>query len=68
MSRTNTIVIVVVCIFIATLISLAPEQEWHSVYEEIGSRMQRLLDTVLHMLGILALLKYLFHHADNHTP
>ena len=65
MNRMNTIIIVMVCIVIATLISLAPEQEWHSVYEEIGSRMQRLLDTVLHMLGILALLKYLFNHADD---
>lgn len=61
MSKVQTAVIVAACIFVAMLISLAPEQEWQSVYEEVGSRMQRLLDTVLHMLGIIALLKYLFH-------
>ena len=65
MDRLNTIIVVVICILLATFISLAPEQDWHSVYEEIGSRMQRLLDTVLHLLGILAILKYLFQENKN---
>ncbi|MEC8063414.1 MAG: hypothetical protein VX112_01030 [Pseudomonadota bacterium] len=67
MSRLHTAIIIIMCILVATLISLAPEQEWNSVYEEIGSRMQRLLDTVLHMLGIIALLKYLFSEQNKST-
>ena len=51
----------IVCIIaIAMLISLAPEERWDSVYEEIASRTNILLDIILKLLAIMGLTKYLF--------
>tara|TARA_B100002019_G_C21155222_1_gene540350 strand:+ start:320 stop:520 length:201 start_codon:yes stop_codon:yes gene_type:complete len=51
----------IVCIItIAILISLAPEEKWDSIYEEIASRTNILLDIILKLLGIMGLTKYLF--------
>ena len=49
---------IIVSIMVAILISIAPEQ--NSIYEELGARTTRLLDTIIKLLGVLALLKYLF--------
>ena len=54
---------VISCILFALLISLAPDQ--NSIYEELGMRTSRLLDTVIKLLGVIALLKYLFTENDN---
>jgi len=65
MNRLVIAVCIVVCILLAILVSIAPDQ--NSVYEELGARSTRLLDTVIKLLGVLALLKYLFSEPDHHT-
>ena len=63
MSRLVILACIVTSILIAILISIAPDQ--NSIYEELGARTTRLLDTIIKLLGVLALLKYLF--TDKHT-
>ena len=58
MSRLVISTCIIACILLAILISLAPEQ--NSIYAELGARTSRLLDTVIKLLGVIALLKYLF--------
>ncbi len=64
MNRLIILACIITSILIAILISIAPDQ--NSIYEELGARTGRLLDTIIKLLGVLALLKYLFtdkHHA-----
>ncbi|MEC8881979.1 MAG: hypothetical protein VX737_01690 [Pseudomonadota bacterium] len=61
MNRAVILTSIIACIILAILISLAPDQ--NSIYEELGSRTGRLIDTVLKTLAILSLLKYLFSEA-----
>lgn len=58
MSRAVILTSIIIGILLAILISLAPDQ--NSIYEELGSRTARLIDTVLKTLAILGLFKYLF--------
>ncbi|MAV28740.1 MAG: hypothetical protein CMF43_02930 [Legionellales bacterium] len=63
MNRLVILACIITSILIAILISIAPDQ--NSIYEELGARTSRLLDTIIKLLGVLALLKYLFtdkHH------
>lgn len=63
MSRFVISTCIIMCILFALLISLAPDQ--NSIYEELGMRTSRLLDTVIKLLGVIALLKYLFTENEN---
>ena len=58
MNKMAILACIIVSIMMAILISIAPEQ--NSIYEELGARTTRLLDTIIKLLGVLALLKYLF--------
>lgn len=62
MNRIATAMAIIACICLALVISLAPDQ--NSIYEELGTRTSRLLDTVIKLLGVIALLKYLFSAQD----
>ena len=62
MSRVVISICIIACILFALLISLAPDQ--NSIYEELGTRTTRLLDTVIKLLGVIALLKYLFTESE----
>jgi type II secretory pathway component PulF len=62
MSRIAISFCIIACIFLAILISLAPEH--NSIYEELGTRTSRLLDTVIKLLGVIGLLKYLFTETE----
>ena len=62
MSRVVISTCIIICILFAILISLAPDQ--NSIYEELGTRTSRLLDTVIKLLGVIALLKYLFTESE----
>jgi hypothetical protein len=56
---------IIACILLAILISLAPDH--NSIYEELGTRTARLLDTILKLLGVIALLKYLYSQTESNT-
>ena len=60
MTRNVFLVTLILSVIIATLISLAPNENWGSIYEEIAARSGMLLDNTLKLLAILGLIKYLF--------
>ncbi|MEC8977757.1 MAG: hypothetical protein VYC40_02455 [Pseudomonadota bacterium] len=69
MTRNVFLVTLILSVIIATLISLAPNENWGSIYEEIAARSGMLLDNTLKLLAILGLIKYLFldqNFAKNH--
>ena len=62
MRRLVILTCIITSVLIAILISIAPDQ--NSIYEELGTRTTRLLDTIIKLLGVLALLKYLFNEPE----
>ena len=62
MRRLVILTCIITSVLIAILISIAPDQ--NSIYEEMGTRTTRLLDTIIKLLGVLALLKYLFNEPE----
>ena len=60
MSKRTFFISIALVITIATLVSLAPDEKWDSLYEEIAARSNILLDTILKLLAIFGLIKYLF--------
>ena len=62
MRRLVILTCIITSVLIAILISITPDQ--NSIYEELGTRTTRLLDTIIKLLGVLALLKYLFNEPE----
>ena len=60
MSNRIFFVSIALVVGVAILISLAPDEKWDSLYEEIAARSGILLDTILKLLAIFGLVKYLF--------
>ena len=58
-----TIVLLVVGLVYATLSSVAPGQAWFSTQNLVVDRLERFFDALLHVLGIAALIKYLYTKA-----
>ena len=58
-----TIVLLVVGLVYATLSSVAPGQSWFSTQTLVVDRLERFFDALLHVLGIAALIKYLYSKA-----
>ena len=58
-----TIVLLVIGLVFALLASTAPSEGWFESHNLLIDRMYRFFDVLLHVLGVAALIKYLYSKA-----
>ena len=57
-----TIVLLVFGLVFATVVSTAPAEGWFELHHLLIDRTYRFFDALLHVLGVAALIKYLYTH------
>lgn len=58
-----TLVLLVFGLFFALMVSTAPQNGWFDLHNLLIDRTYRFFDALLHVLGVAALIKYLFSQA-----
>lgn len=58
-----TVVLLVIGLTFALLASTAPAENWVEIHNLLIERMYRFFDVLLHVLGVAALIKYLYSNS-----